>query len=222
MKETDHGSSANERFKASYSEWLWGSVTLAVVLHFAVVLAWPSMSVADVSYDTTELAAVELPPEIEVPPPPEAIPRPAMPVISDVELEQEITIAPTTFEANPVDQLPPPVSASNDADLAAAPSFTPYEVAPRLINKTEVQQALLRYYPALYKDAGIEGTVTLWFFINEEGRVVNTRLVRSSGYEDLDDAAARVAEIMRFSPAQNRDKKVPVWIQLPVIFEIER
>ncbi len=210
---------ANERFKERYGEWLWGSITLAVALHFAIVLAWPSMSVADVSMSTTALSTVELPPEIEVPPEPEAVPRPARPVIADVEVDQDITIPETTFESNPVDELPPPV-ASDDADLAAAPSFTPFEVAPRLINEREVQRTLLRYYPDLYKDAGIEGTVVLWFFINEEGRVINTRLVRSSGYDDLDRAGMRVAEMMRFSPAQNRDKKVPVWIQLPVIFEV--
>lgn len=212
--------SANERFKEQYSNWLWGSISVAVLLHFLVVLIWPTMSVADVSYTTAELAAIELPPEIEVPPPPEAIPRPATPVVSNVDLTEEITIAPTTFEANPIESLPPPPSSNSDANLAAAPRFTPYEVAPRLINQAEVEQAMISHYPPLLRDAGIGGTTVLWFFIDENGRVAGTQLVRSSGFREMDAAAEKVAEIMEFKPAQNRDKIVPVWVQIPVVFEI--
>lgn len=222
MHHGGHGadSAANERFKAHFATLLWESVAVAVVLHFLLISLWPSMSVADVSYTARELAAVELPPEIEVPAAPAAIPRPATPVVSDVGIDEEITIAPTTFDANPIESLPMPPAMSEATELSVAPTLTPYTIAPELKNRSEVQQALLRFYPPLLKDSGIGGSVLLWFFIDEDGNVVRTQLMRSSGYEALDEAAARVASVMRFSPAYNRDRKVPVWVQLPVLFEV--
>jgi outer membrane biosynthesis protein TonB len=35
----------------------------------------------------------------------------------------------------------------------------------------------------------------------------------------LDEAALQVADVIRFSPALNRDKRVPVWISLPINFQ---
>ena len=89
---------------------------------------------------------------------------------------------------------------------------------PQLRNSSEVSRALQRNYPPLLRDAGIGGTTTMWFFIDENGRVVRTQVNNSSGYEQLDEAAQKVAEIMQFSPALNRDKKVPVWVQIPITF----
>jgi len=40
----------------------------------------------------------------------------------------------------------------------------------------------------------------------------------SSGYSALDDAALRVAALMRFTPARNRDEMVEVWVSIPIKF----
>ena len=103
-------------------------------------------------------------------------------------------------------------------NLEAAPVFTPYTVAPELRNRDEVSRALIRYYPPLLRDAGIGGTVLVWFFIDEQGRVQKTQVQKSSGQQSLDQAALRVADLMRFTPALNRDQKVKVWVALPIVF----
>ncbi|MEX0908073.1 MAG: energy transducer TonB, partial [Gemmatimonadota bacterium] len=140
-------------------------------------------------------------------------------VVSATNIDDDITIAPTTFDANPVSNLPPPpTSTTGDADLSRAPTFTPMTVRPELKNRDEVQRALVRNYPPLLRDAGIGGSPKLWFFIDESGRVIKTELKESSGYPDLDAAANAVAEVMEFSPALNRDKKVPVWVEIPIVF----
>jgi len=215
------GWSANDRFRMGFGKWFWGSLALATIIHFLIFGLWPTMSAADVSMNAVELEAVELPPEIEIPPPPAAIARPATPVVSaDADVEEDITIAPTTFAENPIEDLPPPPTATTVAeDISAAPTFTPYTVSPELKNRTEVARALERNYPPLLRDAGVGGTVLVWFFIDETGRVVKTQLNQSSGYQALDDAALRVANVMVFSPAQNRDRKVPVWVALPIVFK---
>ena len=209
---------ANDRFKRGFGNWFWGSMAVAAVLHFLMFAFWPEMSTADVSFTTEELEAIELPPEVEIPPPPEQIARPATPVISDAVIDEDVTIASTTFEDNPIENLPPPPTASANEDLSAAPRFTPFTVRPELRNRAEVARALERNYPPLLRDAGIGGETLVWFFIDENGRVQKTQINKSSGYEALDKAALTVAEQMQFSPALNRDKKVPVWVAIPIVF----
>lgn len=209
---------ANDRFKRSFGTWFWSSMILATVAHFAVFAFWPEMTAEDVSYTADELVNIELPPEIEIPPPPEAIARPATPVMASAEIDEDITIAPTTFEDNPVEDLPPPPEEVVETDIAAAPTFTPYTVKPDIKNRDELTRALEREYPPLLRDAGIGGTVYVWFFIDENGNVEKTQVDQSSGHKALDDAALTVADIIEFTPALNRDKRVPVWISLPITF----
>jgi protein TonB len=73
----------------------------------------------------------------------------------------------------------------------------------------------------MLRDAGIGGTTILWFRIDIEGNVVETQVFQGSGQAVLDEAAAAVAAIMRFSPAMNRDQPVEVWVQIPINFTVE-
>jgi TonB family protein len=212
---------ANERFKSAFGSWLWGSMIVATVLHFALFSLFPGMTAADISFAASEIEAIDLPPEITIPPPPERLARPATPVVSDVPISEDITMAETTFEKNPVSELPPPREPTRSEDVAAQPAFTPYTVSPKLLNRREVQDALVRNYPQTMREAGIGGRAILWFFIDDTGMVQDTRVYQSSGFEDLDQAATSVADVMRFTPAQNMDKFVPVWIQIPITFSIE-
>lgn len=98
------------------------------------------------------------------------------------------------------------------------PRFTPFVVAPRLMNPEEVQAALAVAFPPDVQDGGPGGSVELYLFVNEEGRVEDTRISRSSGVAALDDAALTTAAIHRFSPALNRDEAVPVWVKMPLTF----
>jgi protein TonB len=211
---------ANDRFKKGWDNWFWTSMIAAIVVHFAVFQFWPDMQAEDFAVSSEDMEAIELPPDVEIPPPPEAIARPATPVIAEAEISEDITIAPTTFEDNPVSDLPPPPENSGEGDISDQPTFTPYTVAPDLKNRSDVGRALEREYPPLLRDAGIGGTAKVWFFIDEEGRVQDTRLQETSGHAQLDEAALAVANIMRFTPALNRDKKVPVWVAFPITFQV--
>jgi protein TonB len=210
---------ANDRLKDSFSTWFWGSMIAATVVHFGIFAFWPDLTAEDISYTAEELEAIELPPEIEIPPPPKSIARPATPVIATADIEEDITIAPTTFEENPVEDLPPPPE-ERAQDISAAPTFTPFTVAPSILNRDEVVRAMEREYPPLLRDAGIGGTVKVYFFIDENGAVQDTRVDQTSGHQALDEAALKVANIYRFSPALNRDKKVPVWVSFPITFQV--
>jgi len=192
----------------------------ATFVHFLLFQFWPTLQAENVSFSAEELEVIELPPEIEIPPPPEAISRPATPVMATKEIDQDITIAPTTFADNPIDDLPPPPTNDGGGDLSAAPVFTPMTVRPEILNRSEIQQVLMREYPPLLRDAGVGGTVVVWFLISETGEVVQSRISEASGQDQLDAAALRVADVFRFTAAMNRDDPVPVWIQLPITFQV--
>jgi TonB family protein len=111
-------------------------------------------------------------------------------------------------------------SAAQAQDAPTVPEFTPFTVAPSLLNMEEVQQALIRAYPVEVREAGIGGRVTVWFYIDAVGRVQTTLINMTSGTDALDQAALAVAEVFRFSPAMNREERVAVWISLPITFQL--
>ena len=179
----------------------------ATVVHFMMFQFWPTQTAADVSFTAEELEMIELPPEIEIPPPPEAISRPATPVMATADIDDDITIAPTTFADNPIEDLPPPPTNNTAEDISAAPVFTPMTVRPGIRNRNEIQQVLMREYPPILRDAGIGGRVIVWFFISEEGRVLDRRVSETSGQVQLDQAALAVADVFRFTPALTGTKQ---------------
>jgi protein TonB len=190
----------------------------AVVAHFMIFQVMPRFDVAALAVAGEVMAAVDLPPEVKIPPPPEQIARPATPRVAAVDVSEDLTIAPTTFEDNAVENLgPPPAVVATDDDR---PEFIPYTVAPRLRNREEVLALLRQVYPRALQNAGISGTVLLWIYVDDEGDVRDTRIAESSGYDGLDRAAQTVASAMHFTPAMNRDRVTAVWLEQPISFEV--
>ncbi len=109
---------------------------------------------------------------------------------------------------------------SVDELASAAPQFTPYTAPPELSNPDQVRRQLSREYPMFLQDNGIGGRVILWFLVDETGRVRKWLLKQSSGHKALDQAALKVAALMRFRPAMNYDRRVSVWVVLPVTFQV--
>jgi periplasmic protein TonB len=210
---------ANARFKRRSTDWFWLSLTIAACFHFVVFAFWPQMTAADMRSSGDEIVMMELPPEVVVPPAPELIARPAMPVVASTDIDDSVTIPPTTFDAHPPERLAPPAAAPGDR-LEDAFVWVPMTVAPQLLNTAEVQRALERNYPRPLRDAGIGGTVLMHFMIDEQGHVVRRQIAEASAYAAFDDAALSVAEVMRFAPAWNRDRKVAVWVQIPIVFTV--
>lgn len=219
VAETPDGS-ANDRFKRSYPRYVTGALVVAALSHVALFELFPSMRVADVRTVEQPLAALELPPQVEVPPPPEAVVRPAIPRIAAAEIPEDVTIAETTFESNPVEALPPPPRVEED-DPSERPTFIAYEVPPILRNAGEIRRLLRELYPPALEEAGVGGRVVLWVYVDDRGRVLTTRVRRGSGYRDLDAAAGEVASRMEFRPAMNRDRRTAVWVQQAIEFVVE-
>ncbi len=209
------------------------SLTLHVVLLGALVMSTVGNQLVT---EEDEVTVMELTQELEAPPPPPPPPVDAPPPAQDVSLEFTV---PDVIPA----EIPPPgavaITAENIyADMLAqaqdttddsgsavvaigeTPSFTPFTVAPNLRNRDEVGRALEREYPALLRDAGVGGRTIVWIRLDEQGVVQDVQVNTTSGQPSLDDAALRVARVMQFSPAMNRDKQVPVWVSIPIQFQV--
>jgi protein TonB len=224
--------------------------SVSVIFHTAIVLAAAWLTIAPPKMEETETnilipvleqeekAQHELPP----PPPPPKDQPPPQDVTTQPRGFQTLTV-PTyiTPEIPPptagpeVDEADfsgegveggrgrgeaPPDTKVTSEDISAAPAFTPYTVAPELRNRAEIARLLERHYPPLMRDAGLGGTVMMWVFIDQAGGVKKVLVKESSGMMPLDSAAVKVTAAMRFSPAQNRDIKVPVWVALPIAFTV--
>lgn len=86
--------------------------------------------------------------------------------------------------------------------------------------------ALMKYlannikYPAIAKDAGIQGTVYVTFVVDEKGNVTDVKVLRSIG-GGCDEEAIRVVENMpKWKPGKQRGKPVKVQYNLPIRFTL--
>ena len=76
-------------------------------------------------------------------------------------------------------------------------------------------------YPDIAKEAGIEGTVYVQFFIDIKGNVTEAYVTKGLPNTGLDEAALKAVKKSKWKPARQREKKVGVWITLPVTFKLE-
>ncbi len=216
---TERASSLRQRIVAmTQRPTRWTSLRAALLTLAAVAMAVQACSV-DVSIDDRGVEArarIGLDRQEETP---------------STETEPASTSVPSRPGADPESEaarpdardrrtVPAPPASPTTEDLAAAPTFTPFTAAPSILNRQEVVQAMADAYPPLLRDAGVGGMARIFFLIGEDGGVRRILLDRSSGHEALDRAALRVADVYRFSPALNRDQKVPVWVSFPITFKV--
>lgn len=135
-------------------------------------------------------------------------------IVNEDDGDQEAVSPTGTDEARSV------VEIADPQEVSADPTFTPFTVAPTIVNREEVVAAMVDAYPPLLRDAGIGGTVRVWFFIDEDGVVEDVRIDETSGHQALDRAAIEVAGVYRFTPALNQREEVPVWVQFPITFQV--
>ena len=73
-------------------------------------------------------------------------------------------------------------------------------------------------YPERARFKNVEGTVLVQALIGKDGRVRDTKVVRS--IPELDDAAVAAVKRWRFKPARSKEGPVAVWVAIPVRFRL--
>lgn len=108
------------------------------------------------------------------------------------------------------------------ARLQRSYDLTDVEEVPELVNREAVAAALSREYPRDLLAQGQTGTVTLRFRVMEDGRVDRATLtIEQFSHPGFGDAATRVVYAMHFRPARISGKRVPVWVTMPVTFQVD-
>jgi protein TonB len=75
-------------------------------------------------------------------------------------------------------------------------------------------------YPRIARIRGYQGNVLLDVLVNERGNVDEVKVFRSSGYPVLDRAAASTVKKWLFEPGKIGEKKVGMWVRVPIRFEL--
>lgn len=89
-------------------------------------------------------------------------------------------------------------------------------IAPQAVG--EPDQA--RYYPPEAIRRNQEGSVLVGFDIDESGKVVNGKVVQSSGYESLDNAALASTSARTFKPATAGGKPVACHNEIRMVWKL--
>ena len=189
------------------------TVVLHIVLVYALIhgLARKIVEVVSAPLETKIIEEIK-PPEDKPPPPPPKLTTPPPPFIPppEVNIQMPIQQAPTisvapspTPPAAPVAIAPPPPAEVRTAAVVQAASCEKPE------------------YPPAARRANETGTVRLQMLIDESGKVVDSKVERSSGSRRLDEAARAALELCRFRPATVNGKPTRAWARLEYVWILE-
>jgi len=201
-------------------------ITIVVVIH--ALVAWGIVSGLGTRMVTKMAEAVETkiieevkpPPPKEVPPPPpppemKAPPPPFIPPV-EVNVQQpppvQTTIANQTNVKPASNELPrptPPVQAAANPNPVRSAAVVDFNTCA----KPEFPKASLRNEET--------GTSTVSFLIGVDGRVIDSKITKSSGFRDLDRAAQSALGKCRFKPAMVDGKPEQQWHPVAYVWTLE-
>ncbi|NBA97195.1 energy transducer TonB [Pseudomonas sp. R5(2019)] len=211
---------------------------LALLVHGAVIY-WVNQ------HPTRELPIVppEIPPmtiEFSQPAPPVVEPPPSQPVQPVVEppppVEDELAVKPPPAKPIPkpkpvvkpvpkpapkaVEQPPAPPQPTPPVAAPAPPAPPkPAPVTPASANAAYLKNPAPEY-PSLAQRRGWEGTVLLRVHVLASGKPGEIQIQKSSGRQQLDDAALAAVKRWSFVPAKQGDVAQDGWVSVPIDFKI--
>jgi protein TonB len=187
------------------------SVAIVAAIHVGVIYALASGLAANMTahlIQDVEVAVVkEKPPDVKPPPPP-----------------------PPDFKVPPPDFVPPPeINIQSDAPTNAisqvqkqvATVVPPPPVTKITAPRTEGRaHECESQYPPLSRRLSEQGIVTLKFTVMTDGTVAGPRVVKSSGFQRLDDAAIQCVSRWRYHPATQNGKPLAVSLEANVRYQL--
>lgn len=105
------------------------------------------------------------------------------------------------------------------ADTGRVYELSAVTEVPRPVSTSAFQQALARGYPPALRDAGETGRVIVRFMVDEEGRVRDARVLRTSDHAFNGPTLHAVAQL-RFRPARVNGQPVRVWVEQAIDWHV--
>lgn len=201
---------ANVEFKKGYGRYVRNSLYATLVIHFLAAYFSPPFEFKPYVLREQEFIVIETAEDFELPPPPQEIDQPVIPMAAEEgeEVDEETEIAPTSFDR--IENLPPPPPPPSES----ASDFYAFDEPPMLIRYVPPQ------YPQLAQDAGIEGTVLIRVVIGVDGKVEQASVIQSDVTTAMERSALAAAKKFLFKPAKQRTVPVRASMAVPIRFKI--
>lgn len=172
-------------------------------------------------------AAVEPPTPLPARPMPAQPTRPPQPMVVPPVLAvpesrpAEIEVAPAPPEPVAMAPIPPPIATPVPVPVASAAIVTsaPPPVEPPRFDADYLDNPAPAY-PPLSRRLGEQGEVLLRVHVEANGSASRIEIRKSSGFERLDQAAAKAVRTWRFAPARQGGNAVAAWVVVPVSFSV--
>lgn len=194
-----------------------------VALGYALVqgLARKIVEVVRQPLETKIVEEIKPPPPEKPPPPPPKLATPPPPYIPPPEIQVQVPISAPTITAvttvKPPEPVPPPARPAPPPPPEPVKPHVPVRTAP-VVDARECEKPP---YPAAALRANETGTVQLNFLIDVDGRVLESRVARSSGSKRLDEAARNGLGLCKFKPATVDGKAERSWARIEYEWKIE-
>ncbi len=144
---------------------------------------------------------------------PEIVAEPELP---EIEVQQPVPPAETRS-----DVVLSPMDASDAVETSQPELMTLPEVEitfPEIISRQEATRIIASHYPVELRDAGVEGSIKLTFWVTGQGSTEAIQMRESSGHPQLDYAAMLAAREIKFRPATRNGVGVGTWVEVDVHF----
>jgi len=178
-------------------------VAFHVVLVYALVhgLARKIVEVVRAPLETKIIEEVKAPPpDKPPPPPPPKLAMPPPPYIPPPEVQVQVAVSAPTISA--VTSVKPP-------EEYRTPAVTDFNTCEKPA------------YPAAARRANETGNVRLSFLIDVDGKVLDSKIERSSGSRRLDEAARTGLSLCRFKPATLNGRPERTWGRVEYVWKLE-
>ena len=202
----------------------YSGIAVVILLHVALIYALVNglaQKVIDVIQQPVETQIIkEIPPPVvkkpeppkivkktETPPPPKVVPPPTF--VPKVEVKVAVA-APVIAVTNTP---PPPAPPAPEPKPEPAPVHTAASTSAR-------SGCSAPQYPADSQENGESGAVTLGLLIGVDGKVVDSKIEKSSGFKSLDRAAQKALVLCTFKPATTDGKPEQSWTKMQYVWKL--
>ena len=160
----------------------------------------------------TRVTDVSIPDELRTALPPPPAPAKIRPPLPQAPPLPTVTISPPQGPRDPI-TLPNSISS---LPTPLVPFIS--EIPPRAIAGTQIGPT----YPALSRRLTEQGSVRLRLTIGIDGSVINASVIRSSGFQRLDEAATNwVRRNWRYEPAMRGDMPIQATTEATLTFRLQ-
>jgi periplasmic protein TonB len=202
--------SKQQQVKQKYGKLLLRCLLLGIVL-LGLLGFTPQYQPTPYKLAEEVFEVVEIPDDIEIPPPPQEVEMPKVPVnieISDNEFDDD-EVADTSFDT--MDDMPIPTGMSN---LEGPKTFYAFDEPPVVTYKAKPR------YPDIAREAGMTGKVMVLIMVDARGNVFDVEVLSSTAPKTLVDEAVKAAWKWKFKPGKQRNQPVKTTTSVPFDFRV--